>query len=229
MLQRIKSKELSDLPTIDTETYKSHALYLKNLNRFFLNHWLIFKFVNLLIKNFQTVSVLDIGTGIGDTLAYLAKKFRQSNTKYSFLGVDTNSVAVDLAKKYNADDSNIEFAHNYSKNQEGNFDVAIISQTLHHLDPKDVIKLLKNLRQKINRGIIISDLIRSKFAYWLVKILTYISTQNKIDLNDGPLSVLRSYSSSEIKLMLNQAGIKNFKIINIFPRKFIVIKFDKSL
>jgi hypothetical protein len=93
----------------------------------------------------------------------------------------------------------------------------------HHLEKKEASNLLRDLYKITNKRIIISDFIRSKLSYWIIKTIVYITTTNYINRVDGPISVLRAYSDKEIKEILNNAEIKKYKIYNIFPRKFIII------
>jgi 2-polyprenyl-3-methyl-5-hydroxy-6-metoxy-1,4-benzoquinol methylase len=97
------------------------------------------------LKNFKKKikkngKILEVGSGYGFNLEYWMKKYKNAH----IVGIDIDPKAVSSAKKiidnYNFDDrieiKNIS-AKEYSKNNKGEFDLIILNQVLHEMDPHE--------------------------------------------------------------------------------------------
>lgn len=226
MLPRTVVKELSDLPIENLDEFNSSVQYFKKTNKLLFNHRLIYRTLRPFLKENGLNTIVDIGTGIADLPVYLVKKLRQKHINCFITGLDTNAQVVLLANEEVKNFLNIKVLCCNLTDLKERFDIAVASQVFHHLSPDEAVDFLKIAYGKVNNVLIISDLIRSRFVYWLVKLFVFFTTTNKINRYDGAVSVLRCYTDSEIKLLLQQAGIKNFKIRNILFRKLIIISKD---
>jgi 2-polyprenyl-3-methyl-5-hydroxy-6-metoxy-1,4-benzoquinol methylase len=197
--------------------------YFGIANTLFLNHRLIYGFLKRFLDREKKNSILDVGCGGGDLLQYLAVHLRKEGFRFSLTGVDVNSAAVGVAEARTKAWREVRVIHGQVEEAGGFYDAAVASQVLHHLSPSDAAAMLKSVYARISRGIVISDLLRSRAAYWLVKAAVYATTTDRMHRHDGPLSVLRSYSDEEIGRMMKEAGVSSFSIRNLFPRKFIVV------
>jgi hypothetical protein len=92
--------------------------------------------------------------------------------------------------------------------------VDIITCTLftHHFTDEELLKLFSSFLKKARLGIVINDLHRHRLAYFSIKALTRLFSKSPMVQNDGPLSVLRSFSKKDFISVLAQAGIKNSQI-----------------
>jgi hypothetical protein len=61
-------------------------------------------------------------------------------------------------------------------------------------------------------GFVVNDLIRSRIAYALVWVATRLFAWNRISRHDGPLSVLRAYTSDEVLALARRAGMSRIHI-----------------
>lgn len=223
MLPRAMVKELADLPIENLDEFNSSVQYFKKTNKLFFNYWLIYFNLRPFLNKETINKIVDFGTGIGDLPVYLAEKLKQKKINYFITGIDTNAQVISLAKNEVKNYRNIKVVCCNLNDLVERFDIAIASQVFHHLSPGEAVDFLKTAYTKVDNALIISDLIRSKLVYWLVKGFVFLTTTNKINRYDGAVSVLRCYNDGEIKQLLHQADIKNFKIRNIFFRKFIII------
>ncbi len=223
MLPRAIFKELSDFPIENLEEFNSSARYLKKTNKIFLNYRLIYLYLRPFLIKEKVNKIVDVGTGVGDLPVYLAKKLQQEQIDYFITGVDTNAQVIELAKDEVKSWKNINVVAAQLSDLPFRYDIAIASQVFHHLSPEEAIDFLKTAYKKVDSALIISDLIRSRLIYWLVKLFVFLTTTNRINRYDGGVSVLRCYNDKEIKQLLNKAGIQNFRIHNIFFRKFVII------
>ncbi len=219
MLPRSEEAEWSDSCNVSEKFYS----YFKLPNTLFLNHRLIYGYLKQFLDQEGDSSILDVGCGGGDLLEYLAFRLERDGFRFCLTGVDSNAAAVALAKGRTKAWRNVRVVCGRAEEVEGSYHVAVVSQVLHHLSPADASSLLRFVYGTVSRGIVISDFIRSRAAYWLVKAGVYLTTNDGVHRHDGPLSVLRSFTDKEIGRLLREAGIRSFNIRNAFPRKFIII------
>ncbi|MBZ5670316.1 MAG: methyltransferase domain-containing protein [Acidobacteriia bacterium] len=218
MLPRSEEKEWSDSSGVSEKFYA----YFKLPNALFLNRRLIYGYLKKFLDREGDNSILDVGCG-GDLLQYLAFRLEKDGFRFSMTGVDANAVAVALAKARTKAWRNVRVVCGQAEEVDGSYHVAVVSQVLHHLSPADASYMLKFVYGTVSRGIVISDFVRSRAAYWLVKAGIYLTTNDGVHRHDGPLSVLRSYADEEIGRLMREAGIRSFSIRNVLPRKFIII------
>ena len=220
MLPRSKEKEWSDFPGMTREFFA----YFKLPNTVLLTRNLIYAFLKSSLDPQGNNSILDVGCGGGDLLEYLAIRLEKDGFQSSLTGIDADAAAVSLAKARTEAFGNVRVICGRAEKLEGFYDMAVMSLFLHHHSPRDASNMLRFLCGRVSRKIVISDFVRSRTTYWLVKAFVYLTTVNKIHRHDGPLSVLRSYTDKEIRWLMREAGICSFTIRDIFLRKFVVIR-----
>ena len=151
------------------------------------------------------LKILDIGSGSSDNLL-------SARNKYSYLqiiSIDKNLRALsnsnNQTKKINSDAFELPFKNNRC-------DIVHSALFLHHFTEEQIQILLKEFLRIARKGIIINDLQRSVFALLGIKILTVLFSKSEMVKNDGPLSVKRGFTKSELLNLLSGAGVKNFVI-----------------
>jgi 2-polyprenyl-3-methyl-5-hydroxy-6-metoxy-1,4-benzoquinol methylase len=224
MIPRSQDKEMLDAMTPPIGELRKAMHHIAWTNRVFLNNWLIGCYVKKLIGHASKASVLDIGTGIADIPKYLVQKLNKKDRVVIATGIDIDQQVLTLAREYVEDTPSVTIIEKPLKEIADNqFTVAVMSQMLHHLTPEEAVAMLRTAHTKVTNGIIISDFIRSRFNYYLAKWSIALTFGSKFNKSDGPLSILRSYTDSEIKHMLHQAGINKYKIKNYLLRKIVII------
>jgi SAM-dependent methyltransferase len=223
-MERSNLKEFEDNYSGDPSVLNDSIRYFEKANRYLGNNWFIKKYLSGFISS-DHVSILDYGTGAGYLPRCLSCWLSNKNISSHILGVDNKPEFIQKAEELSKGFSDIKFTcANSPGSITGKFDVVIVSQMIHHLAPEEAANFFKQLHHIAGKGIIISDLIRSRPVYWMVKGIVYASTSNPINRNDGPLSVLRAYTDVEMKEILGKAGITKYRIYNRFPRKFVIIQ-----
>ncbi|OGL13834.1 MAG: hypothetical protein A3F92_12340 [Candidatus Rokubacteria bacterium RIFCSPLOWO2_12_FULL_71_22] len=86
-------------------------------------------------------------------------------------------------------------------------DVATCSLTLHHLEPDEAVASLSEMARATRLGVILNDLLRTRFACVLVWLGTRLLRCHPISRHDGPLSVRRAYSPPELAALAARAGL----------------------
>lgn len=170
-------------------------------------------FKKIKLQNGDTIC--DWGCGGGDGLKRLNRYFGQRNLSLNFIGIDATPVAVEFAEALNLSEENISFRCAdvlKSDFKPHEFDVVISSLFTHHFEDEDWIKLIKKMNQSAKKAVIINDLHRHPIAYYAIGLLTQLFSKSPMVKNDSKLSVLRSFTKNELKLLLKQAGITNYSI-----------------
>jgi SAM-dependent methyltransferase len=88
------------------------------------------------------------------------------------------------------------------------FDVAHSSMVLHHLEPGEVVRFLRELDRVAGIGIVINDLARSRLGWLGAWLVLHLLTRNRFTLHDGPLSVRRAYTRVEALDLLASEGLR---------------------
>ena len=90
----------------------------------------------------------------------------------------------------------------------------------HHLDPPDVVRLLKAMSSKARHLVIVDDLIRSRLGYLLAWIGTRLLSGSWVVHHDGPLSVKAAFTPAEILDLASQAGLRNCVMERTWPERY---------
>ncbi len=166
----------------------------------------------VLPQNNKTVLV-DIGSGGGDTLKYIARWNKNKGYDLDLVGIDLKKdcTAYALSNKHNP---NIRFITDDYRNIHLHLEeIHILHACLfcHHLTEAQIIELIQYAKsQKII--LVINDLERNPIGYYAIKILTRLFSKSYLVKNDAPLSVLRGFKRSEWEGILQKAGAARFEI-----------------
>ena len=95
---------------------------------------------------------------------------------------------------------------------DGAFDVVTTSMLLHHLGPDEALDALKEMCRVATVGVVVNDLIRSRLNLVMAQALFLAVTRNRITRHDGPLSIRRAYTISELIDLLSSAGLPDLRI-----------------
>ncbi len=163
------------------------------------------KGVKNLLKNIskkRTIRIADIGCGGGDMLRRIANWGRKKNYNFELTGIDANSHAIQIAEKLSDHYPEINFKNLniFSEQfQEMKFDIILCTLTLHHFSDKEIEKLIDKLYHQSTIGIVINDLHRTRWAYFLFKLFCAGFIRNDIARQDGLTSILRGFKKREVK------------------------------
>ena len=97
-------------------------------------------------------------------------------------------------------------------------DIVISSLFTHHLSDAQIIEFLRWMDRHARKGWFINDLHRHALPYYFIKVVTAIFSRNRLIRNDAAVSVARSFSVSDWKNLINQAGLNgSLRIQWFFP------------
>ena len=154
-------------------------------------------------RSSRSVSLLDVGTGIGDIPALAVKTWRARGLTITTFGVDTSASLLREAHEGGlipicADALALPLA---SKS----VDIAICSQTLHHFESGDAIMVIRELDRVARERVIVSDIRRSWLAAAGIWLASFPLRFHPVSRHDGVVSVLRGFTPAELRQLVHKA------------------------
>lgn len=229
LTQRSNEKELLDLgPEYYSWTeYQNCQKILYRINKYLG----IFRDTVSLLKKFpHDSSILDVGCGGGLFLLHLSKKF----PNMQFTGIDISHEAILVAqqelknwqKSFAIKNVSFYFQPLTHKLADNSFDIIITTLVCHHLNDHDLIIFLKDIFNATRKIVIINDLQRNNLALFFYKIISPVF-RNRLISHDGFLSIKKSFTRKEWILLLENSGIKKYKLKWRFPFRWSLILWKK--
>jgi len=220
------------LERIDTGDYtpEEYDRFLKDIrlvNRFAGDNHALKKTLLREIEqaNLRQFSVLDIGAGSGELLRVAAKFARKQNRKANLCGLELNARSADAILEESKDFSEIRAIRGDALRlpfADKSFDYAICSLFIHHFTDENIIEVLREMSRVSRRKIFVIDLHRHKMAYLFYRIFCAAFRISPLVVEDGSLSILRSFSPDELKLLAEKANLQNLAVERHFPFRLVL-------
>lgn len=159
-----------------------------------------------------SLSVLDVGTGAADVPAWAAEWASSRGLRVTAVGLDRGRAAIEVARGEVARGVPLRLVRGDALAlpfRDGAFDVAMSSTTLHHFSGEAAVRFLTELARVARRGVVIGDLRRSVPGYVGARLLAAtVWRRHRYARHDGPVSVRRAYTVSEVRGLLKAAGLE---------------------
>lgn len=214
------ARELLDGPLEDPRALRDNLRDLRRINRLLGGVGLSSRAVQALAAGRNDVSLIDVGTGAADIPLALVRSAlserdaRAIRSHVSAIAVDSREEVLDAARSLEpaldrtpglqlcvGDGRGLDWP-------DRSFDIAHASLVLHHLEPPEAVEFLRELGRVARLGVVVNDL-RRGWAFWAwARVGTPIVTGNRLTRHDAPLSVRRSYTAPEMRLLLREAGLR---------------------
>ena len=233
MARAARREELLDGPLDDAEVLRGNLRDLRRINRLLGGTALSARALSRLLETtavtVTAVRLLDVGTGAADIPLALLRRARRSQLPLSIVAVDARPEVLDAARAVDtaltlpgapelavADGRHLPWPA-------ASFDVAHASLVLHHLEPRDAVAFLSELRRVSRHGVIVNDLVRSRAAWALAILGARLLTRNPLTRNDAPLSVRRAYTLPEVRELLRAAGLRPVHVgVGVMRHRFAI-------
>lgn len=155
------------------------------------------------------LALVDVGCGGGELTAAVARRARRNGRPVTAIGLDRNPAVVAHARR--RFDELLDL-------REGNIlelelpddgvDVASCSLLLHHLEPDEAVRGLRELRRVARLGVVVNDLVRSRIGLVGARTLIRLATRNPVTRHDALVSVRRAYTRVELLELIAAAGLR---------------------
>jgi SAM-dependent methyltransferase len=207
--QRAGQDELIDSLDQPTDDFRQSFNDLRTINRLFGGISLVLARLSSLvqIRPTETISVLDVGSGSADIPSALLKWGRNRGGRFRVTATDINPTVLAFAQPdpdlelATCDAASLPFAAD-------SFDYVLSSLTFHHFEDDLAVRALREMHRVARRAVVINDLRRAYLPAALIWIVTRALRMNRMTRHDAPLSVLRSRTIDEYRLLIERSGIQ---------------------
>jgi 2-polyprenyl-3-methyl-5-hydroxy-6-metoxy-1,4-benzoquinol methylase len=154
--------------------------------------------------------VADVGGGRGDLAITVVRWARRCRRAVRVLVIDADAATVDLARRHTAAYPEITVLQADARAlplREGAIDVAVAALTLHHLPVDAAVDCLAEMAFA-SRLAVVNDLLRTPLSLAAVWLTTRALRLHPVSRHDGPISVRRAYSASELTVLAARAGVR---------------------
>lgn len=224
---RSSQPEMMDDQDIATELLHKNLGELDILNRYLGGHSISISGIKQLMTDRKKVyHIVDLGCGSGDVLKYIARWARSNKFQVKLTGIDRNPDAIKYLNKNCSEYPEIsgvvcdykDFLETRPK-----IDIVHCSLFCHHLNDSELLELFSYLKIYALYGFVINDLQRSPIAYYSVWFLTRLLRGSALSQHDGPVSVLRAFTRTELTKLLQTAGLKEISIQWRWAFRYLVV------
>lgn len=211
--ERSSKKELLDADNILDEDLYQNLKELDVINALLGGYKMTFNALEKVLDKDKKYTIVDIGSGGGDTLKRIYKWNQTKKYDLHLYGIDLKQTCVNYSVGINANPEINFICDDYRNIYKHLPKVDIIHACLfcHHLTDKEIIELIK-FSQTNKSTLIINDLERNAFAHYSIKYLTRFLSNSYLVKNDAPLSVLRGFKKKEWERLIQESGAKFYTI-----------------
>jgi SAM-dependent methyltransferase len=217
---------MMDDPDVPRTLLYRNLRELDFLNRYTLGHQQSIRALDkLLPRRNGKIHIVDLGCGSGDTLKQMARWARKKKIPAKFTGIDNNPDIISYLREHCKDYpevSGIETSYQDYLLKKEEVDIYHCSLFTHHLEYHELLDLFSYFKEYARLGFVISDILRSPFAYYGSIMLTQLGNGTSLARHDGPISVLKGFKINEIKDLLAEAEVSDYDIKTAMGFRFIL-------
>lgn len=221
---RSHARELLDTPESVASELAANLRDIRRLNRWFGGVALARRYVAHACSRIQGserawggtgmhITVLDVATGSADIPNALVHWARRTGVTLAVTGLDRSPHVLAEADRVIREGGTHEQVRLTCGDaaalpwENGSFDLVISSLALHHFEPNEAVQALREMARVAHHGIIVTDLRRGRFGCIGTWIVTRLVARSRLTRHDGPLSVRRAYTVSEVEDLARGAGL----------------------
>lgn len=154
----------------------------------------------------STVTLLDLGTGLGDLPRAAARWAEERGVRLQPVGLERHRAAAALARSFRVPTA--VGCAGAPPFRDKSVDVVLVSQVAHHLDADSVVRLFQACDRLARQAVLISDLRRgflARPAFWVgARALGF----DAVTVADGMTSLRRGFTGPELHRLMARAGVR---------------------
>jgi SAM-dependent methyltransferase len=200
-----------DEPDVDPATLEAALRHVGMVNRFTGARRALLRHLPAALPPDAT-RILDVGTGSADLPIAVDAWAPETHRHLTIFAADRHRATLNAARRRLGAHARIRLVGADAlclPFRDDDFDLAILSMTLHHLDRSALVGALEELARVARGGrVLVAELERSIPNYLGARLLAgTLWRSNPITRHDGPLSVLRSFTPRELLDLAHLAGL----------------------
>jgi 2-polyprenyl-3-methyl-5-hydroxy-6-metoxy-1,4-benzoquinol methylase len=207
--KRSYEKELLDRDDIPFADIERNMRELDFINTWLGGHGISVKGLKKLLGGRRRIRICEIGCGGGDNLRVLSRYCRRRGVDVEVIGIDSNEHCIAVARERwrdgSADWMHLDYRQVIFDRRKP--DIIFSSLFCHHFTDEELVTMIGWMEKNAVAGWYINDLQRHPAAYYFIRLLTGWWSRSYLVKNDAPLSVLRGFTRSEWKTILQKAGV----------------------
>ena len=231
-------KEMMDDYSISGDVLFDALKALPRLNRLLGAKGLLRREFSPILRHHRNreLTVLDVGTGIGDLPIQLCSWAAAAECRMRIVAIDANPDTISFAERFwgnSAAHRNtpcvVEFRTADAFDlpyEDGSFDYVFSSQFLHHFEIDDAARLVREMDRTSRGGVLVSDLHRNWVARVGICAICEVLQMPRMIVHDAPLSVSRGFVRSELVEIAENGGLKDARIRWKIPFRWSVSTFE---
>lgn len=204
--------ELLDTARHDTAELVESLDQVAEVNRLLGGTRAVLRAVRPFLTGPATTSILDIGTGSADLPLAIARNARTRGAGVAILAADVHPQMRDIAAARTAVEPTVSIGAADARDlpyTDDAFDLVLLSLTLHHFEAHDQQRVLREAARVAARAVVINELERCRANYYGARLLAATRWRsNRLTRHDGPLSVLRAFTPTELVAVATGAGLR---------------------
>ncbi|MEJ2162584.1 MAG: methyltransferase domain-containing protein [Robiginitalea sp.] len=202
--KRTAEKELMDDMSLSGAELESVMRDLKTVNKLLGGHAVTLKGLLPFLKEKSETHyhILDIGCGDGEFLRYLGGYCRRNDIPVKLTGWDLNAGSLSSAERLSASMEELHFEQKDILRQDSlpeKDTIIVCNLFLHHFTDQQIVRLLGVWKNSDCKAIVINDLHRNPYAYYLFKLFGLIFMKSRIARHDGLVSIRRGFLKRELQ------------------------------
>ena len=224
---RSQAEELMDADDLPADTYAAVVADLARVNVVTMAARPTLAFLDRVTRGRTTLRLLDVGFGDGDMLRRIARWAARRGIAADLTGIDLNPRSEAAARAHTPlvlpRGTAITWrTGDYADLAGGHWDAIVSSLVAHHMTQSQLIAFLRFMETEADRGWLVNDLHRHRFAHVGYPLLATLARWHPIVRHDGTLSIARSYRPAEWPPLLAEAGVSDARVFRAFPFRLCV-------
>ncbi len=210
LARRSDTPERMDSDCTDFEDYRRCLRDLSRVNRVTLTKRPTLAWLGRQgLKAGERFSLLDVAFGYGDMLRAVRRWCNRRELDAELVGVDLNPWAARAARDATSEADRISFVTGdvFAYRPERPIDFIVSAQFAHHLSDAELVRFIGWMEGTARRGWLISDIERSRLAYFGFSVLATVARWHQFVRSDGLISITRSFRGAELTERATEAGL----------------------